>query len=145
MVKTGFLDSLVSPMKEIGLIKTDGYGLLAEVIIGGQVLGVMDDFSMIQPELILNSEPEFSHLSLEGYTWEQMFSGNPDKKKMLVRTGDWSYEAYGQIISIKPVVADFGIIVLELGDFTNDERCIGEWIVEKIDRLDLTFRTKSNG
>ena len=129
---------------EIEILKTDGYGLLAEVRFGAQVLGVMDDFSMIQPESIDYSEPEFFHLSIE-YSWGKMFSGNPAKKKMLVRTGDWSYEAYGQIVSIKTVVADFGLFFLELGNFTNDERCIGEWIVEHIDRLDLTFRTKVGG
>lgn len=70
-----------------------------------------------------------------------MFSGNPKHEKKLVRIGDWSYEAYGQITSINPVVADFGLLSLELGELTNDPRCLGEWIVEKIDRLELTFRT----
>ena len=35
---------------------------------------------------------------------------------------NWSYVAYGQVTSIRPVVADVGLLELELGDFTNDER-----------------------
>ena len=126
---------------KIEIIKTDGFGLLAEIRIGEQVLGVMDEFSMIELEYLEISEPEFSYLSLEGLSWELMFGGNPNQEKKLVRTGDWSYEAYGQIISINPVFADFGLFTLELGNFTNDDRCVGEWIVEKIDRLELTFKT----
>ncbi len=126
---------------KVEIIKTEGYGLLAEVRVGEQLLGVMDDFSMVPVEQLSYAEPEFSYLGLEEYSWEQMFSGNLRQEKKLVRTGDWSYEAYGQIVSIKPVIADFGLFKLELGDFTNDQRCIGEWIVERIDRLDLTFRT----
>ena len=127
---------------EVEVLKTDGYGLLAEVRVGDQILGVMDDFSMIPAEYMRKTEPEFSYLGLEEYSWEQRFSGNPHHDKKLVRTGDWSYDAYGQIVSIKPVVADFGLVTLEIGDFTNDERCIGEWIVEWIDRLELTFRVR---
>ncbi|MBN1905557.1 MAG: hypothetical protein JW927_10700 [Deltaproteobacteria bacterium] len=53
---------------EIEILKTDGYGLLAEVRFGAQVLGVMDDFSMIQPESIDYSEPDFliSALNIHG-------------------------------------------------------------------------------
>jgi hypothetical protein len=127
---------------EIKIIKSDGYGLLAEVEIDEQCFGVMDDFSMIPPEYIDYSRPELSHLTIDGYPWEMMFNGNPNKEKKLVRNGDWTYNAYGQITSICPVVADFGLFTLELGNFTTDQRCVGEWIVEKIDRLILTFRTK---
>lgn len=103
----------------------------------------MDDFSVMPADVELDyGNPEFSHLGTDNHTWEQMFGGNADHRKELVRTGDWSYDAYGQIISIKPVVADFGLFRLTLGDFTNDERCVGEWILEKIQRLDMTLNAK---
>ncbi len=75
---------------------------------------------------------------LEGnVSWEERFSKNNSRLKSLVHTGDWSYDAFGQIISINPVVADFGDIKLELGNFTHDSRVIGEYIYERIERLDI--------
>ena len=50
---------------EVEVLKTDGYGLLAEVRVGDRILGVMDDFSMIPPEHLRNAEPEFFYLGLE--------------------------------------------------------------------------------
>jgi hypothetical protein len=127
---------------EINIIKTDGHTLPAEVEVKGVILGVMDDFSMIPVENLDRSSGEFSYLRDENLSWDAMFQGNPDKETKLIRTGDWSYEAYGKIISINPVVADFGLFKLEVGYITNDTRCVGEWIFEKIERLDLTYYSK---
>lgn len=128
---------------KLKIFKSEGYGLQAEVEVDGQRLGVMDDFSAMPAGVDLDYEnPEFSHLGSDSHTWEQMFGGNADHRKELVRTGDWSYDAYGQIVSIAPVVADFGLFRLTLGDFTHDERCVGEWILEKIQRLDMTLNAK---
>lgn len=126
----------------ITIIRTEGYGLLAEVECDGEHLGVMDDFSAMPPHNIDFTRPEFSHLTLHDYDWETMFAGNPHKQKKMVRTGNWSYDAYGQLVSIGPVVADFGLMSLELGIVTHDPRCVGEWILAKIERLDLSFRSK---
>ena len=71
---------------EVEVLKTDGYGVLPEVRVGDQVLGVMDAFSMIPPEHLRNAEPESSYVRVEGYSWEQMFSGNP--RPFLV---DWMF------------------------------------------------------
>ncbi len=49
---------------EVEVLKTDGYGVLPEVRVGDQVLGVMDAFSMIRPEKLRSAEPEFSYLGL---------------------------------------------------------------------------------
>ena len=49
---------------EVEVLKTDGYGLLPEVRVGNQVLGVMDAFSMIRREQLRSAEPEFSCLGL---------------------------------------------------------------------------------
>ena len=71
-----------------------------------------------------------------------MFQGNPDRKKELVQTGDWSYDGLGEIVSVSPVVVDFGDFSFEIGDFSNDEQCVGEFIHIIIDRLDLSFHTR---
>ncbi len=135
----------------VKIINTEGYGLLAEVEVNGRRLHVMDDFSSLPGELcqrrgifpgklMHNCQPEFDFLeSEEPWTWEDMFLGNPKREKRLVRTGDWAYDAYGTVISIKPVVVDFGAIQLEIGDFTQDPRCVGEWVLVKIARLDMTI------
>lgn len=86
---------------------------------------------------------EFSHISDE-ITWEEKFNNNPEKKMCLVRTDEWSYYGYGKIVSIKPVIADFGHITLDLGDWTNDERVIGEYIFWKILRLDIWPKNKES-
>ncbi len=77
---------------------------------------------------------EFSFFE-KSFIWEEIFQGNPHKKRELVSTGEWSYEAFGQIISINPVQADFGPIILNLGVMTHDERVIGEYILLKISQL----------
>ena len=70
--------------------------------------------------------------------WETIFSENKAQKKMLESQNEFcSYLAYGKIISINPVVADFGDIKMEIGDWTHDENVIGEFIYFKIDRLDI--------
>ncbi|MBK1790622.1 hypothetical protein [Persicirhabdus sediminis] len=129
-------------MSAFELLSTDGYALQAQFKLNGKEYGAMDDFSGFDPAHVDQQSPEFDILCLTDQSWEDMFSGNPDKKKELVKTGDWSYDGYGQITSVSPVVADFGDFTFEIGDITSDERCVGEFIHIVIDRLDLTFRSR---
>ncbi len=70
--------------------------------------------------------------------WETIFSENKTKKQTLETQNEFcSYEAYGNIISINPIVADFGDIKMDIGDWTHDQKVIGEFIYFKIDRLDI--------
>ena len=70
--------------------------------------------------------------------WETIFSENKNKRQTLEADSDFcSYAAYGRIISINPIIADFGDINIEIGDWTHDEQVIGEFIYYKIDRLDI--------
>jgi hypothetical protein len=71
--------------------------------------------------------------------WEIIFSENKSQSKSLEKeNGYCSYQAYGQILSINPVVVDFGYIKMEIGNWTNDNRVIGDYIYWKIDRLDVS-------
>ena len=72
-----------------------------------------------------------------------MFSGNPDHDKRLVHIDGWKYEGYGEIVSVDPTVIDFGIIQLEAGPNTHDQRCIGEYVMVIIDRLVLCAEIES--
>ena len=130
-------------MDTFELIRTDGYALLAQFKLNGKEYGAMDGFSgefPTHPVLLAQQSPEFDILCLTEQSWEDMFNGNPDRKKELLKTGDWSYVGYGQITSVAPVVADFGDFTFEIGDFTTDQRCVGEFIYVIVDRLDLSFR-----
>jgi hypothetical protein len=70
--------------------------------------------------------------------WEVIFNENKDRRETLVAESDFcSYAAYGKILSINPVIADFGDIRMEIGDWTNDKNVIGEYIFYKIGRLDI--------
>ena len=96
--------------------------------------GTKDDF--ISGEV---AEVDFDHL--EGnMSWEERFSRNSKKEKSLTHTGNWSYDGLGIIVSINPVIADFGDIKLDLGYFTHDPRVIGEYIYERIERLDIFLK-----
>ena len=101
----------------------------------------MDDYTAFPPESVDWSSPEFSVLLLTEQSWESMFNGNPERRKELIPTGHWSYNGYGEIISVRPVVVDFGDFEFEIGDFTSDQRCVGEFIHVIIDRLDMSFHS----
>jgi len=83
-------------------------------------------------------EVEFYHLETP-LDWNVIFNENKDKKLRLEKSknSEWRYYGYGKIKSIAPVIADFGDIQLELGNWTNDPRVIGEFIYWTIDRLDI--------
>lgn len=86
-----------------------------------------------------NVEIEFDHLE-SPLEWDVIFNENKDKELRIEKAenSEWSYYGYGRIISINPVTADFGDIKLELGDWTNDPKVVGEYIYWKIDRLDIS-------
>ena len=102
----------------------------------------MDDFTGFPPENVDRTAPEFGILGVKIESWDSMFRGNPERRKELIPKGNWSYDAYGEVISVRPVVVDFGDLQFEIGDFTSDRRCIGEFIQVTID-LYLTFRTRA--
>ena len=68
---------------------------------------------------------------------EAIFSGNVLKEKKVIKGKNWDYEGYGQILSISPVIIDFGDFELNVGNWINDHRVIGEYVFWKIERLDI--------
>lgn len=71
------------------------------------------------------ADVEFSAIEA-AHEWEERFGKNTDNRKCLTRLDGWSYAGYGVVVSINPVVADFGDIRLDLGNWTNDKKIIGE-------------------
>lgn len=110
-------------------------GVVTVVTISGNLVSAYfwgDNFQ--QDEQV---EIEFSSLDYP-VSWEAIFSENKEHKLFLKPAPEkCAYYAYGKILSLSPIIADFGDIKLSIGDWTHDERAIGEYIYWKIDRLDV--------
>jgi hypothetical protein len=129
-------------MSTFELIKTEGYGLEVVFSFNGRTYQAMDDFSGFDPEKVDFDAPEFSIVCPSDQSWESIFQGNPELKRELIQRRGWSYDGYGQVVSVRPVVVDFGDFTFEVGDFTTDQRCIGEFVHLILDRLDLAFASQ---
>lgn len=126
-------------MNTVRLIHTNGYALECEVELNDTRFIAMDAFSPAggssKPGDIL--EPEISCLDIESPTWEAFFNGNPDKRKEVIRSDSWNYRGFGQVTAINPMIVDFGMLQLQGGPATHDERCIGAYVSGNIRRLQI--------
>ncbi|MFT3799764.1 MAG: hypothetical protein QM766_00965 [Burkholderiaceae bacterium] len=110
---------------------------------GDIVLRAMDCLGYVSepyPEVGDTIDVEFSCLHGEEQAWEQIFGSNPDRLRQLVPTGLWSYQAFGEIVSLgdsgdEPQVA-CGVVELPLPVRTSDPRCLGEFVSFSVARLD---------
>ena len=126
----------------VKLIKTEGPWLAATVQHGERQLCVMDEFTIdarFAPKPNEDFEVELSALTDERTSWEAMFAGNPNNTKDIEPVSGWSYRAFGQIVSIHPVVVDCGILSVPDVLHTNDSRVVGEYVAFTISRLDATL------
>jgi hypothetical protein len=125
---------------KVTLIKTDGPWLEAEIAIGTECFIVMDVFSPDDRPARPAGSEFYLELSAglinEEESWEFIFASNPEQKKCLEHLDGWRYRAYGEIISINPVVVNCGLIQVEDVVHTGDSRVIGEFVSFTIDRLD---------
>ncbi len=84
---------------------------------------------------------ELHHQSLP-LDWKKTFSLNPNKEKKLEKlSGECEYAGYGEIEQIDPIIACFGDIKLDLGNWTRDKKIIGEFIYWRINRLEIALET----
>ena len=128
-------------VKEIRLEHTTGLAHEAEVWVSGHLMKVCDGLSAkdnpLRPGLIENVL--FSYPSMEGFSWEQAVRANPAEHRFLDPLHSWSYTGYGQVVSIMPVVIDFGLFHMEDPNWTGDETLTGRYVGVPIDRLDISF------
>jgi hypothetical protein len=70
---------------------------------------------------------------------EEMLRGNPqnDQRLEAFSENSWSYDAYGRITEISPLVVDCGAIELELGYHFRDASLVGHSICVGILRLSI--------
>jgi hypothetical protein len=126
----------------VSLVSTEGPWLEASISTPYGTFYVMDEFSIDErssPRIGDEFDVELSASLLdEDETWEAMFAGNPDRRKCLDQVDGWSYRAFGEVISIDPVVVDCGMIQIPDVFHSSDSRVIGEFIAFTITRLDAT-------
>jgi len=125
---------------EIRLENTEGLGRRAEVWANEHLFVVCDGISprgrKCAPGLL--SGVKFTYVTEEGFQWDVACTGNASRKKLLAPINDWSYVGYGQVVSIMPVVIDFGLLKMEDANWTNDNRLVGRFVQVKIDRLEIS-------
>jgi len=103
------------------------------------ILHVMDEFSIDErsaPVISAEFAIELSALLDEDESWESIFAGNPDCRKMLQRITGWSYRAFGEVLSIDPVVVDCGVMQIPDVFHSNDPQVIGSFVAFTVTRLD---------
>lgn len=131
---------------EIRLESTVGLGKTAEVWVDGTLLTVCDGISAAgkrhAPGLL--EDVKFSYVSTESFTWADAAAGNRKRNKTLAQVRGWTYEGYGRVVSIMPVVIDFGVLTMEDGNWTSEETLVGQYVRVPIDRLEISPAHKSD-
>jgi hypothetical protein len=129
---------------EVRMEITEGLGKQAQVWADGVLLTVCDNVSPrvtpCPPGLL--PDVKFTYVTDEAFTWREAMAGNPSHKKRLEPVRGWSYVGYGQVVSIMPVVVDFGLLRMEDANWTSDNTLIGQYVRVVIDRLEITHTTR---
>ncbi len=129
----------------VSLISTKGPWLEAKILTPFGVYSVMDEFSSDDcsaPCIGDEFDIELSASLLdEDESWETIFLGNLNLRKTLEHIKGWSYRAFGEVVSIDPVVVDCGMIQIPEVFDSHDPRVIGEFVAFTITRLDATYNT----
>ena len=68
---------------KIKIIETDGFNLQAKIEVNGKIFTVMDDISSPEDAIKPNSiyDAEFTTMCVGNESWEDIYKGNPEKKK----------------------------------------------------------------
>jgi hypothetical protein len=93
--------------------------------MAGHAPDIGDEF-----EVKLSAEVDHS------WSWDQMFSANPEQKIGLEPLDGCAYCAFGRILSVDPVRIDCGILVEERAIHTHDDRVIGDFVGFRVEVLD---------
>ncbi len=88
---------------------------------------------------------EYTRVQLSGTEYlkldfDRIFDNNNQKEKKLIQNSTQTkYTAYGQIVNINPVTANFGDFALNIGNWSNDPKIIGEYICIDVPRLEIAL------
>lgn len=122
---------------KVVLLHTEGYGLEAEIEVDGCALRVMDAVS--EPEQSAEpgpiEAPVFTAVVVAPDSWTRAVLENPDRAKRLEPLWGWRYRGFAEIVSLEPLRADLGVLVLELNLPPDPERTCGDFVALAIDRI----------
>lgn len=125
---------------EVRMEHTEGLGRLAEVWVDGQSLWVCDNVSQsgkrCPPGLLENVR--FTYVTEESFAWADAIAANASRRQYLDHVKGWSYTGYGRIVSIMPVMIDYGLLTMPDANWTTDERLVGRFVRVSIDRLEIS-------
>lgn len=80
---------------------------------------------------------EFNILDF-GIDFERFFGCNPNQEKCIKTTSrPWQYEAYGQVVSVLPLVVNCGDLPIVLDSKINDYKVVGSYVYFDISRLEI--------
>lgn len=119
------------------LLRTEGYGLEAEIEVDGCRLRVMDAISTPGRPTPPGPIPAavFTAVVVAPASWNRAISENPECEKRLEPLWGWRHRGYGEITSLDPLRADLGTLVLELNLPPDPVRQCGDFVALAIDRI----------
>ncbi|MEI7836913.1 MAG: hypothetical protein WCK05_10955 [Planctomycetota bacterium] len=126
-------------MNEVRMEWTDGPGRAAAIWVGGTMLHVCDNVSTpecrCRPGVLENVC--LTYVTDVGASWGDSIRDNPTGRKQLEAIRHWSYLGSGRIVSLMPVMIDFGLVAMPDPRWSTDDSLIGRDVQVTIDRLDL--------
>lgn len=77
------------------------------------------------------------HLFEKNISTDDYLSKNKFNERKLVHKSGFMYEGFGEIVSIKPLIIDFGSLVAESDKNFNDVGLVGAFVYTEILRIDV--------
>jgi hypothetical protein len=125
---------------DVRMEHTRGLGQAAEVWVAGTLLTVCDGISESDnrrpPGEI--EDARFRYVCESPPPLSDAVITDGSRQKGLEPVKDWAYLGVGQIVSIMPVVIDFGLLQMEDPRWETAESLVGRYVQVDIDRLEIT-------
>lgn len=124
---------------EVVLIGSEGRGGEAVIEVDGRRLTVVDGISAVDSPAAPGpvDAAAFEAVIVEPESWERAIAANPARRRELEPGFGWRYRGYGEIVSVDPVRADLGPLVLELAWSPDTPERLGAFVAVEIDRISL--------
>ncbi|HJY75172.1 MAG TPA: hypothetical protein VKE95_01005 [Burkholderiales bacterium] len=126
-------------MKAKLLSMEGGEGTGAVVEVDGQEYECMDCFRYGRgpyPKIGDTFDAEFSGLYGRDGSGRAVIYENPGGAKKLLSLGRWRYQAYGQVVAVKPwTLLDCGVAIVNLSEAITDPSAVGRFVSIEVQRL----------
>lgn len=124
----------------VTLLETEGRDRAAEIELAGHRLRVVDRISPAERQATPGpvTAPKLEVVTIAGLT--SRLQAGADPANGLEPDHGWRYRARATIVSTAPLIADLGLLRLELADLDPADWEIGDRVSLAIDRIILTRR-----